>query len=464
VLAAVDNTIHRFSKRPLRNRRQQLPLPPTISFDHPLLRKRTHLEVFDISTSGFSVCENAADGILLPGMIIPDLIIVFAGSFRVTCAAQVIYRLEQQDGNVRCGLAILDMDIVNYGRLADILINSMDPCSHISSEINTDALWEFFFNTGFIYPEKYTLIHAHRQDFKKTYQRLYRGNLPEIARHFIYQKDGRILGHLSMIRAYERAWLMQHLAARKSDRTAAGFKVLQQIIYFADDGKRFPGVKMDYLLAYYRPENKFPERVFGGFTKSLDNPKGCSIDSFAYLHYATDSEDTELPKHWSLSVSTETDLVDLKRFYDHASGGLLLDAARTGSGGTEEESVEDTYQRFGFLRKRLTYSLYKGGDLTAVFLVNQSALGINLSDLLNSISILVVDPDGQPWNILRIAIARLTVQFDPMGHVPVLIYPVAYADQKNIPYERQYQHWILNLRYSGNFAEFMQKRFRVGYG
>ena len=84
----------------------------------------------------------------------------------MACSAQVIYSRETEDQGFRCGLAILDMSVASYSRLTHILTNALDPNAYISCEIDMEALWEFFFKTGFIYPKKYRLIQSHRDKFK----------------------------------------------------------------------------------------------------------------------------------------------------------------------------------------------------------------------------------------------------------------------------------------------------------
>ncbi len=59
-------------------------------------------------------------------------------------------------------VAILDMDIHSYSRINHILGINADPNISVSTEVDMDALWEFFFQTGFIYPEKYGFCQAHR--------------------------------------------------------------------------------------------------------------------------------------------------------------------------------------------------------------------------------------------------------------------------------------------------------------
>jgi hypothetical protein len=284
VLVPVVEKINRFKKKPIRNIRQQLVPSPTVTFDHPLFEKGIQLEVFDISTSGFSVYEKPEEGVLMPGMIIPDLTINYAGVMRMKCSAQVIHRHNEEEKGIRSGFAILDMDIDTYGRLTHILTSARDPHANISNDVDLDALWEFFFEANFLYPMKYRLIQPYRESFKETYRKLYREN-PEIAGHFTYQKNGRIFGHISMVRAYEKAWMIHHHAARNMDNRRAGFIVLKQIMHHLNDMCRLPSAKMDYVMSYFRPENKFPNTVFGGFAKDTKDPQGCSMDLFSYLPY-----------------------------------------------------------------------------------------------------------------------------------------------------------------------------------
>jgi hypothetical protein len=94
--------------------------------------------------------------------------------------------------------------------------------------------------------------------------------------------------------------------------------------------------------------------------------------------------------------------------------------------------------------------------------VDQSDTGLNLSELLNGIKILVVNTESLPWDILSTAIGLLTSFYHP-GRVPVLIYPMDYVHTKGIPHEEQYQWWILNVQYGDEFMAFMQKKFKIGH-
>ena len=461
VLAPLDKMIRRFKKKLLSNPRKQLVPSPTVSFEHPFLKRRIQMEVHDISTSGFSVCEKHDEGVLIPGMIIPRLTISFAEGPTMGCTAQVIYRLEEEEGIIRCGFAILDMDIKTYSRLAHIITKALDPQAHICGAVDMDALWEFFFDSGFVYPAKYRLIQSHREEFKETYRKLYQ-EAPEIARHFTYQKNGRIYGHISMVRAYQRTWMIHHYAAGVVESRRLGFPVLKQMMHYLNDMCRMPSAKIDYVMCYFRSENRIPKLIFGGFARSLKNPRACSLDPFGYLPYTSLSLGTDLPSGWSLKPCTPTQLWDLSRFYGHHSGGILLDALDLERGDNGNEPLEKVYARLGFVRKWQAYALTHMGELNAVLIVNQSDLGLNLSELLNSIKIMVTKTEGLPWNVLSTAIAQLTAVYD-MERVPVLFYPFDYVQANRLPFEKRYHCWTLDVSYGQEYLDFVQRKFRITY-
>jgi hypothetical protein len=72
----------------------------------------------------------------------------------------------------------------------------------------------------------------------------------------------------------------------------------------------------------------------------------------------------------------------------------------------------------------------------------------------------VTKPDGLPWDILSTAVGQLASFYD-RSRVPVMIYPVDYVEKRAIPYEKNYQLWILNVYYGDEYMEFMQRNFRI---
>jgi hypothetical protein len=463
ILKPLKHEIQRFKHKEFRSHRYELTPSPNIIFRHPFTKKIFDLKAIDLSGSGFSVEEDEHNAVLLPGLILPKLELSFANSFRFQCRAQVVY---QKFGNadiagrrIKCGLALLDMDIQDHVKLVALLDQAKDKNSYICNKVNLDELWDFFFDTGFIYPDKYAFIQKNKDQIRKTYERLYSNN-PHIARHFIYQDKGRILAHMAMIRFYENTWLIQHHASRKSSHNKAGLVVLDQIGRMLNDSNRLYSLHMDYVICYYRPSNKFPSRIFGGATKSIDDQKECSIDRFAYYHYQNTSRHmTALPKSWEFSATRPEDLQEFEDFYEHSSGGLMIEALDMKADKFASDSLAAQYQRVGLTRERHFYSLKKNGNLKAIITAELSDVGLNLSDLTNCIKVFVLDPKGLASDVLNTISSFLSKQFQ-RKEMTILLYPAAQVDEQSIVYEKLYNLWVCRVQSSDEYFRYLNRLLR----
>jgi hypothetical protein len=463
ILEPLKKEIHRFKHKEFRSERYELTPSPNIIFQHPFTKARIDLKVVDLSGSGFSVEEDESNTALLPGMILPELELSFADSYKIKCSAQVVFRKTMMASNghkwIKCGLALLDMDIQDHLKLISLLHQTKDKNSYICNEVDLDALWDFFFETGFIYPDKYVAIQKNKKQIKETYAKIYTRN-PQIARHFIYQDKGTIFGHMAMLRFYESAWMIHHHAARKSALNKAGLIVLDQIGRMINDSHRLYSLHMDYMICYYRPDNKFPSRVFGGAANSIKDPKGCSLDGFAYFHFRPSADSmSDLPPDWRITETSPDDLLELADFYEHTSGGLMLDAIDLTPDKLDCDDLSQNYRQAGLTRVRQLYSLKKNGNLQAIFMVNTSDVGLNLSDITNCVKVFVTDSEGLNADLLRTAIgsvARITGKND----FPTLLYPAAFADENDIAYEKIYNLWVCSLQYSDEYFRYLRRLLR----
>lgn len=461
VLEPLHAKIRRFKPKEFRSSRDKLLPSPHIIFRHPITRKMITLEVDDLSSTGFSVEEYVENSMLLPGMIIPELYIEIGKNFKICCKAQVVYRNVNKtyvdETYVKCGMAILDMDIQDQVKLSALLHQVANRKSYVCNIVDLDTLWKFFFEVGFVYPEKYAFIHTNKEKFKKTYEKLYIQS-PNIARHFIYQDKGIIEGHMSMIRFYENTWLIHHHAASRAGYGKAGLVVLDQVGRYVNEFHSLHTTHMNFVICYFRPDNKFPNRVFGGFARDLKNPKGSSLDSFAYFHFQRTFEHHDLSGPWALTETQPEDLLELKNFYEYISGGLMLHALDLEPDMIDNDELNKEYQRLGFKRERHLLSLKKDGLLKAIIMVTLSDLGLNLSNLTNCIHVIVLDSDDLPLNIFYSHLSQLSHYFE-QNEIPVLLYPVSYTETQSMPYEKTYNLWVLNMQNTDDYFRFMKKLF-----
>jgi hypothetical protein len=461
-LQPLAQAINRFKQKKFRSLRESIIPTPDIIFKHPFTKKVIELKILDLSGSGFSVEASNSTAKLFPGMIIPQIIMSFTKRFNITLRAQVICvnKIESQNNDdiIKLGMVIIDIDSESHNTLMEILHQAKDEHSYINNKIDLDELWDFFFESGFIYPEKYKFLQEHREDVKNTFKTIYTEGI-DIARHFVFQKQGRINSHMSTIRFYEKSWLIHHHAARRSSLNSGGISVLNQIGRFINDSHRLYSTKMDFVFCYFRQDNKFPTRVFGGASRIIKNPKACSLDSFAYLHPEVSDQNNMIPFDWELEPTEPEDLFEFEAFYNMKSNGLMLSALDLKPRQNKLKEISQLFKKIGLKRNRYLYSLKKNGSLKAIIMVNISDLGLNLSDLTNSTTAYILDSENLPYNILKESISILMKSLS-MSDSPILIYPKEYLEFQEIPYERTYNLWVLNMNNTDHYFRYLTRLLR----
>lgn len=462
VLSPVNTCFQRFKPKKFRSSRHRLSPSPNMVCIHPLTGKRVNLKILDLSGSGFSVEESARDSILFAGLLIPELELHFAHNCRMKCQAQVVYRTSNnnvEEDVVTCGLTILNMDMKDHVSLQSLLQQTGNKDSYIDAAVDMDALWNFFFATGFIYPSKYAFFQSNKREIKRTYEKLYTNN-PSIARHFIYQKNGAILGHMAMVRFHENSWLIHHHAASKSDSMKAGIVVLKQISGYLNDLYRLRSAHLDFVYYYFRPENKFPHKVFGGFASHINDLNGCSLDDFAYFYYHKNTQDcTSLAAPWRLTETRPIDQKELNNFYKFVSGGLMMEAFNLFSTTNGIDELTKEYSRLGFKKEKHCYSLLEANELKAIIIADISDIGLNMANLTNCTTVIVLD-DTTPRSIVESALANIVSEYES-NEMPVLMYPVAYAQNTALPIEKIYSLCIMNLQYTDLFLKYCDDLFHA---
>jgi hypothetical protein len=452
------SNMHRYKPREYRCKRQILSPAAIARFRHPVTGRQVYLQVENISCTGICVEEFFEHAVLTPGMVIPEIALEIANSFILNCRAQVLYRNvvhnEGERNIVHCGIVFLDMESKDQVQLSAIIHQSVDEKLRICASVDMDELWRFFFESGFIYPSKYLSIQSRKDDFKRTYEKLYLES-PSIARHFLFQDKGQIFGHMSMLRYYSNSWIIHHHAASRSGYGLAGVSVLDEMGRFTNDVHLHPSAHMDYLMCYYRRENRFPNRVFGNVAQDIGDKKGSSLDAFAYLYLPPDAG----AEGFQLFPARDDDLAELARRYESVSGGLMLEALDLGSVVERDAGLSAEYARQGFRRERQVFCLKREGKLMAVLLLTISDLGLNLSNLTNCMHAIVLEPALLFPKMLFSALHALRAHYGA-DEPPILVFPEDYLERYSVPYEKKYILWVLDTSHSDAYFESVRKTFK----
>ncbi len=441
VFAPVLQQAALYPSKELRNDRQQAGNAFCACFHHPFFNGYVERDICDISLSGFSISNNLEEDLLLPGMWIPELEIVYAGYVKMKCGAKVVYRrVDEEAGTVKYGLAVAGMDLETYTRLSRILWSSAGARIGISSDTEMDSLWEFMFDTGYFDQDEFGKNVQQLDAFKESYQKLYRSS-QDIARQIIYKTNGRIDGHVAMIRAYEPSWLIHHYAAKNLNGKPRFLSFLKDVIEYLAPYQRQHTAGTDHFMTYYVPENNSVAKFFNHFVRYVNNGKKCSVDSFAAMAF-NKKITKKLPEGWMIRECTLSDILKLKEFYEAASGGLLLDAMGINTPG---ESLRKSFAASGFTRDCRTYCLCNHNQQLAFFIVNRSDISESMAGLLNGITAIIIEPDILSWAMLAATVNNLGTFF-AQETIPFMIYPSYFLPIQNIKIEKERALWILHTK------------------
>lgn len=434
----------RYTSKKYRARRQRLNPSPDLSFTHPVTGRHFSLKLIDLGSLGFSVFEEKTRASLIPGLLIRDMEVTFAGNPLIRCLAQVVYCEQDTEDpqRIRVGFAILDIDVEDHLRLISLIQQAEDPQAYVGNQVPAADLFEFFFETGFLYPNKYKEIVGRRQEMIDTYTKLYEKG-SAICRHFVYQRSGEILGHFSSLRIFRKTWLTQHHAAMNSKR--AGLKVLRAVSEFANDSYQLNTANFRYIIGYYQPSKKFPRNYFGRFVDKVQDPKVTSEDLFAYVNEGRRflNAPRDLPPNWSLQPTVESDVMEFYSFYQKFSGGLLPEAQDLVPDGFDNHDLTRLYENNGLVRQRLLLTLTYEHSAKALIDVQTTDFGLNLSEITNAITVYMIEPNPDYGPAVCSAICQLALEYNKMS-MPVMMFPGHYLSDCKVSADKEYMAWTMD--------------------
>ncbi len=128
----------------------------------------------------------------------------------------------------------------------------------------------------------------------------------------------------------------------------------------------------------------------------------------------------------------------------------------------DNDNLSKEYHRLGFKRERILFSLKKNDVLKAVIMVNVSDIGLNMSNLTNCIHVIILDAKDLPINTIYICLSMLSKYYE-QDEIPVLLYPISYAQSQSVPYEKIHTLWILNTQYTDQYFKYMDNLFHQSH-
>ncbi len=272
---------------------------------------------------------------------------------------------------------------------------------------------------------------------------LYRKGV-DISRHFVYQKTGQILGHFSTLRVYRQTWMNQHHAALRSRQ--AGLQVVRAISEYMNDSYQLNPTNIKYIIGYYQAANKFPQHYFGKYVQEINNEKTSSLDCLSYVNEARRfvGGPAKLANGWILEPASISDLIEFHGYYQNVSGGLLPNVLDMVPEEFGDQTLTEAYEANGLTRKRKLHVLRYENTPKALIDVQSSDLGLNLSEITNAITVYLIDPSPDYFDMVRFAIHKFALQQNKMSD-PVMFFPNNYLNLCGFHADKEYTLWCLDI-------------------
>ena len=265
-------------------------------------------------------------------------------------------------------------------------VNSLPQLSNLYAtygvEINAlsvDQIFALYERTGFLYPDKAARLRPHLGLVRENWRRMLRAGQTLL---YVLTAGDEKLGRASLAvwRTAPHGWMSQHLVSYNNPFAS------RAVMLAAAAGTILKGI--DDAQNWFRPENRFPARVFGSMVQTIGESL-CSVQRHSYF---------ALPRRLSLPSEGRICVVPYNPTHKEAlsaiasatRGGVYV-AGEDLEGDVELQSVDEQYRRVGLRRTRsvwLAYDKQKDEPIGAA-IAYRGPLGINFSYLENRCDLLL---------------------------------------------------------------------------
>src|SRR5256714_2737850 len=240
--------------------------------------------------------------------------------------------------------------------------------------LSVDEIFELYEHTGFLYPDKAARLFPHLGQVRENWRRML-----SAGESLLYvltagdKKKGR--ASVAVWRTTQHGWLSQHLVAENNPYAS------RAVLLAAAAARIRKGCDIS-AQNWFRPENRFPARVFGSMVQTIGE-RLSSVQRHAYF---------ALPMSLSLPASSRIRVApyhpsqkeSLLEIAGAARGSIYIMAEELGHD-VEFTAVDELYRDVGLRRTRhvwLAYRVNKDEPIGAA-IAYRGPLGVNFSYLEN---------------------------------------------------------------------------------
>jgi len=247
------------------------------------------------------------------------------------------------------------------------------------NELNVDQLFALYERTGFLYPAKAARIRPHLGVVRENWRRLLKAG--DKLLYVLTAGDSEMgCASISVWRSTHHGWTSQHLVSENPLASRA-------VILAGSAASILKGLDESHQN-WFRPENRFPARVFGSMVQSI----GDSLSSVhRHMYFAVPRKISPPPPSRFRVVPYEASHRDALCAIASLVRGSVYVAAEELSHDVELNAVNELYRTVGLQRTRRVWLAYRGNkdEPIGAVLAYRGPLGVNLSFIENRCDLLL---------------------------------------------------------------------------
>ncbi|GAC1345560.1 MAG: hypothetical protein NVSMB23_21860 [Myxococcales bacterium] len=421
--------------------------------------------VLELSSTGFSFALDPAFDLFPPGMRLSRIEIRLPG-FTLACPG-VVMNLAPLPGDpqaLRCGVSFEGLDAAARARLADATMRHRYPGLEDGRALSFEQIFRFFQETRFMYPEKLAALEPFMPEVRRTFTQL-QSRESGVFKSLIYREGGKTLAHGSCVRVFRRTFVLQHLAGithRLSRKPAPQVLNLGLAEYFAQS------TDLEYLKFFFRPDNRWPSRVFGGFARKLSDRQLSDLRTFDYLGIDTGIDLPE-PEGVRVIEAGPGDLGIVERHFVASERGLLLRSDDLTRGALPLGELDAEFGALGLTRRRVVLLALRGDEPAGFALCELSSPGMNLSELFSAFRVHLLPAAGAADDPARrnvaLALQRAALQLYRRAGRPLAVglFPEGDEAARILPAltRKQYTCWTVHRSLCPSFCEHVDRLYQM---
>ena len=330
------------------------------------------------------------------------------------CLKYMNERSSSKNKTLRCGFEITGINEDKKDELRAYIFRHNYPDIVPFHVKYLDRIWDLFFKSGYMIPEKTEYVKKVKRKIEDTWVRLY-DEKSKIGKMLLFVDNDVVYGTVAAAKSYENAWIVHQVAGIKHPSVATGKYVLDSIMI-----NLIEHIDLKYVKVYFRKNNAWAIQKFFKFREycTLKNAISYSsldlyeIDIEDYKHHKTGkAADVEIDY-----LSSPADRNVIMDYVSETTSEIVLNTESFNHGGFDLPETQFEYDNIGLFRGRKILTAKMDNRIVSFAILEYGSTGINIGGLLDIFNIFTIDQSCKDINTInRIMIDEIVNYYNSLG-------------------------------------------------